>query len=344
MPSIVVDDKGTELSYIDSGVPASASNAYTTIFAVHGTVFTSPIFEKVSKLAGPAGLRFVAINRRDYPGSTPLTAEDSGVLASGTDEQKAAFLKARGVELATFVDRFAEQNNVPAISADGKSGGFALLGWSLGNAIALAAVANVDALSAPSQARWSSGLRSLILYEPPTVAIGSALPPKIWSPQIDQSIPAELRGKFFTQWITSYFKHGDLSTRDLDTLSYVVPATFRAPSIYGIPDADLARIVYDPPGSGSDMLFMVFSAAQINAAYKKAVFDKGVRTLLPKLKVFAFTGDVTCPFSIPAFWALQDDDKAHGGGFIETKIVEGINHFVHWDEPELALKIYQDAL
>ena len=39
MQTITVDDKGTKLAYIDSGAPSSGP--YTTLFAVHGQVFTS---------------------------------------------------------------------------------------------------------------------------------------------------------------------------------------------------------------------------------------------------------------------------------------------------------------
>jgi hypothetical protein len=39
-PTIVVDNKGTELAYIDSGPPTSGG-VYSTIFAVHGVVFAS---------------------------------------------------------------------------------------------------------------------------------------------------------------------------------------------------------------------------------------------------------------------------------------------------------------
>lgn len=304
------------------------------------------IFEKVMALAQSSNMRFVAVNRRDYPGSTPLIAEDAAILASGSDEQKAAFLNARGVEIATFIDLFVERNEVPPISLDGRTGGFALLGWSLGNAIALSAVANIDALPSAAQDRWASGMRALILHgtpqsflvvilpltdyatEPPTVAIGSPLPPKLWSPQIDQSIPEELRGPFFAQWITSYFKHGDLSPRSLDVLSYVVPATSRVPSIFSMSEEQQAKIVYMPPGFGSDMLFMVFSATQIHTSYKRACFDAGVRARLLRMKICAITGDATCVFSLPAYWAMQDDDKARGGGFIDFKMVQGANHFV----------------
>lgn len=37
--SIVVDENGTELSYIDSGIPPGVSS-YVTLFAVQGIIFT----------------------------------------------------------------------------------------------------------------------------------------------------------------------------------------------------------------------------------------------------------------------------------------------------------------
>ncbi|KAI0368496.1 hypothetical protein BV20DRAFT_969126 [Pilatotrama ljubarskyi] len=295
-------------------------------------------------LANASNIRFVGINRRDYPGSTPFSAEETTVLASGSDDEKAVFLRSRGLEVADFVDRFVVNNNVPALSSDGQKGGFAILGWSLGCAIALAAVANIDALPAASKLPWQSDMRALLLQEAPTVAIGSPIPPKGWSPQLDNSIPAEDRGPLSTQWITSYFKHGDLSTRDLNALTYVVPATFRAPSIFSMTDEQISKIIYEPAASGSEMLFMVFCAAQISANYKKACFDRSVRRSLPKMKVAAFTGDATLWCSLPAYWVMEEDDKTHGGGLINLKMIHGINHFVHWDDPAVALRVYTEAL
>ena len=181
MPSIVVDESGTKLSYIDSGAPDRVAN-YVTIFAIHGTVFAgreysvlfdclthsdlhncTAIWDRVIALAPKAGVRFVAVNRRDYPGSTPLSPGELNVLNSGTDEQKSKYLKARGVEFATFFDTFAERNTLSSISSDGSSGGFAVLGWSLGCTFALASIAAVEALPAHVQERWKTRMRSLIL-------------------------------------------------------------------------------------------------------------------------------------------------------------------------------------
>ena len=234
MQAIVVDQEGTKLSYIDSGVPSSdARQSYTTIFAIHGTAFASrefnagmyasltvtfsclAVFNKVAALAGQYGIRFVAINRRDYPESTPFSPSDIQVLSTGTDDEKAGFLRARGVEIATFIDRFAERNETTEVSADGKTGGFAILGWSLGCALVHAAVAHVDGLPSALKRRFSNNLRALIfegksssqhiqaarsLKSPsglPIVSIGTPIPPKAWSPHMDTTIPTELRDGFF---------------------------------------------------------------------------------------------------------------------------------------------------
>ncbi|OSD07666.1 alpha/beta-hydrolase [Trametes coccinea BRFM310] len=340
MQSIVVAANDVQLSYIDSGIPSSADEGYTTFFLVHGSAFTAYIFERLLSLGASAKTRFVAINRRDYPGSTPLTPDDHKTLASGTDEEKALYLKARGLEVASFIDQFVVKHGIPPVSEDGKYGGFVLVGWSLGNTVTLSTVANVDSLDAAARSRWASHMRALVLHEPPTVALGTPLPAKVWSPLIDQSLPEEYRAPMFSHWVTSSFKHGDLSKRDPDLLSYILPTTSQVPTIYKIPQERLDAIVYPTPATGSDLLLMLNLESQLYAAYKKACFDKGVRELLPKLRVSVFTGDASNALSYPAFWAMEEDNKAHGGGMIHFQELEGFNHFVHWDDPALALKVY----
>ena len=141
-------------------------------------------------------------------------------------------------------------------------------------------------------------------------------------------MPAEVRMAFFSHWITSYFKHGDLSSRDPKEISYVVPATSRAPTIYSMTEEEIKRSIYEPSAFGSDMAFMIFSGPQIAATYKKAVFDEDLRALVPKLKFTVFSGDATASFSIPSQWEIEDDDKAAGGGFINIKWIPGFNHLV----------------
>ncbi len=188
MPSITVDDSGTELAYLDSGVPSTSPESYVTIFALHGIGYGyrefhraahiylplitlvpghADIYDRLVKFiqdSKPPGVRFVAVSRRGYPSSTPYDAAEVGGLPTASDDQKAAFLRARGAELAAFIDKFIQEANLPPVSADGSSGGIALMGWSLGCAFALSVVSHIDTYPQSVQARLGAYLRTLILH------------------------------------------------------------------------------------------------------------------------------------------------------------------------------------
>ncbi|KAI0922398.1 hypothetical protein AcV7_005942 [Taiwanofungus camphoratus] len=343
--NITVGNNGTQLAYIDTGAPGGLySLSYTTIFAVHGEAYYSPVFANVMSLAPVFGLRFVALNRRDYPQSTPYSSAELTVLSNGTDAEKTTFLQDRGIEIATFIDTFIQQENLPAVSSDGKSGGVAVLGWSLGNSFTIATIANVDTLPAAVQQRLGSYIRALIMQEPPEVALGTYFPPQSWSPQLETSIPTADQNPAFVQWITSYFQHGDLSTRNPDVLQYVLPATFRAPTVFNMTPDQLAGMTYLPPSSGSDAYIMVNLGTVLLASYKKACYNSTIRQLLPKMNIWEFTGDVTASFAIPAYWSIQDDNTAAGGGFVNFRMIDGVNHFMHWDDPFTAIQAYLESL
>ncbi|EJF60558.1 hypothetical protein DICSQDRAFT_155693 [Dichomitus squalens LYAD-421 SS1] len=316
---------GTTLAYLDSGAPSSRT--YTTIFAIHGMGFQSPVWEKVLDLAPAYNTRFVAINRRDYNGSTPYTAGDLNVLQNGTVSEQTAFFQQRGEEIATFIELFIKQNGLPAPSADGKTGGVALLGWSLGNAFGVSTIANIQTYATSTQQTLAKYLRGLVLQ-------GS------WSPQIDTSIPAADRQPGFVQWITAYFQHGDLSTRDVNVLEYVLPSITHVPSVFSFTTDQLAGVTNLAAASGSDTFIVGYNQAALLPTYRKALFNKTVRAAIPLLNVLEFTGDITANFGIVALWQIQDDDAAAGGGFVKTEILKGTNHFVHWDQPALALSTY----
>ena len=121
------------------------------------------MFQKVLALAPVAGIRFVAITRRDYNGSTPYTADEINALQNGTDSDKQAFLRERGLEVATFIQRFIQEYNIPAPSSDGKVGGVGVLGLSLGASFAVAFVANIQTYPTSTQEVLGKYLRALIL-------------------------------------------------------------------------------------------------------------------------------------------------------------------------------------
>ncbi|TBU50255.1 hypothetical protein BD309DRAFT_498107 [Dichomitus squalens] len=341
MPSIVVNDEGIELSYIDSGIPQKGTfvHRYITIFAIHGFRFTNHMFDRFMAQAYDAKMRFVAISRRDHPGSTPLAPQDLTDLAEHGEEDKQAFLQARGLEIASFVDRFIEQNGLLPISSDRKTGGIVILGHGIGCVFALSAVASLDTLSASVQQRWGAHMRALLLHEPMTVSIGKPRLPEAWGPR---NLPSTLIDE---QWLTSYFKQWDLNARNLSIYSYdITPSIAKLPTIASMSEDEIVRIFTEFPLSSSDLPFIIACQQQIKACYKKACFDEDIRGLMPNMKIWVFSGDRTLPFSLPAYWAMEDDNDARGGGYLHFRIVHNVNHFAHWAEPALILRLYQDAL
>lgn len=154
------------------------------------------------------------------------------------------------------------------------------------------------------------------------------MPPKNWAPLIDTTMPEELRVPAFNQWVTGYFKHGDLSKRDLDTLSYVVPTPARTPSVFTMSEEQVERNLSSGPTAVLDIPFIINFIPQFLVSFRKASFDSKVRAQFPKMKVMFFTGDVTPSWGPATLWAVEDEDKQHGGGFIALKMVQGFNHFV----------------
>ena len=143
MESLKISNDGTKLAYLDSGVPTNGEAIspflpYTEWYSQQVRVSSSyrrprlitsrtAIFEKLLPLAPQTGLRVVAINRRDYPGSSTIPASEVTTMQSGTDDEKTALVNKRGVEIATFIDRFTVRNGILPISADGKAGGFSIV-------------------------------------------------------------------------------------------------------------------------------------------------------------------------------------------------------------------------
>ncbi|KAI0755094.1 Alpha/Beta hydrolase protein [Daedaleopsis nitida] len=338
MSTLTVDANGTELAYIDSGAPATSTHDYVTIFAIHGMMFGYHIYDKVFALAQGADVRLVAINRRGYPGSTALSAEDMAALA-GTDEQKEAFIQARGLEVATFIDKFIEVNDIPPISEDGTAGGIALMGWSLGCCVSLSVVSHIRSYPQSVQKRLGAYLRAHILHEPPQVALGHSISPKTWLPNMNPNLTPEKGALLTAHYLSAYFRHGDLSKRSPDALEYVVPATFRPPTVFSMSDAHMEKI-FNLEAGGPDTVWYLGSGPQLFASYRKACFDKAVRAKVPKMKTWVLVGEATFTLCLGAAWRIEEEDAVAGGGFVKTRWFPDINHFIQWDEPELAMKSF----
>ena len=154
------------------------------------------------------------------------------------------------------------------------------------------------------------------------------MPARDWTPMTDNNIPAEDRYPLWRQWMTSYFEHGDISKRNIDLLSYIVPSTVRVPTIFNISKAEFNDIVYGDKVV-EEMRVLFNFAPQLKANYRKALFDRTTSILFPHLKISYLAGEFSVSWALVSMWSVQDDDAELGSSLIDFKLIHSANHFVY---------------
>ncbi|KAJ3913122.1 hypothetical protein F5877DRAFT_84104 [Lentinula edodes] len=360
------------LSYLDSGPPSSSLSNYETIILIHGNSFSNAIFKRLLPLNTQYNIRVVAPSRRGFSGSTPFTqdeklffTEDDGSEASATDEAKAKILELRGVEILQFIDGFIQRSGIPPIqdnsqTVDGngktRKGGLAIIGWSLGATFSLSAIANVDSSLVSNEMRDRVGqyLRAHIMLEPALTGLGLSIPPETWLAFRDPNIPYSARAPLFSHLITGYYDYSQktLANRDrIAALNTIVPGISRMPSIYTFTAEEHDENVILTPESSIDLYFSKVLQHQLRKTYLKACYDEKLRinpALRNMVTVWEVIGDKSYSFVWPTFWEIEDDDMKAGEGekgkFIQFMIINGVNHFMHWDEPEKTMGVFRRLL
>ena len=167
MPLAKIKNGTLCFSYEDSG-PLSGS--YTTLVMVHGTGFHNGghgsvvrltcliltrtpvgIFSPMVPFAAANRVRLVLVNRRDYPGSTPLSDAELAELGSSHLQTRAKALAQQGTDIGLFLAWLVRKEKIPAMSVDwrGKGqGGIVLVAWSLAHTSLAGFLASADTLPA----------------------------------------------------------------------------------------------------------------------------------------------------------------------------------------------------
>lgn len=121
-------------------------------------------FSRLLPLAKKYNLRIIAVNRRDYVGSTLFSAAELEAINSDSEDDHLEFLRARGLELAQFLIWMIREKKIPKASANGREGGLALLGWSLGNVTTMAFLRHFETFPKDVAETIEPYLRTLIIY------------------------------------------------------------------------------------------------------------------------------------------------------------------------------------
>ncbi|OJT12824.1 hypothetical protein TRAPUB_10659 [Trametes pubescens] len=315
MPTAPVDDKGTVLYYEDSGAPPGSTN-YITVVLIHGTCFhsgTSPsivtplhtayshsalaaVYRPMIPFAAERNLRFVLLNLRDYPGSTPYSADDMEDLHGSTLERQVRALQTGGLEIAAFVRWFIETEDTPPIREVSGSqalvGGVSVLAWSGGTCAAVATFAHADKLPEATRRLFDAHLRSFIMYgayrvsadpgrathrfhrfeDPSVTVVGEARPPGLGALVRNQAAPLDVQVAEFALTIGSYYPP------------------------FALPDSIDPPPVYDPPRRAVHL-----SADPVDPKYIPTITKMGPRVLRDVTYPEVFTE------SQHLLWALSYD-------------------------------------
>ncbi|KAJ6544121.1 hypothetical protein B0H19DRAFT_1380459 [Mycena capillaripes] len=334
MPTVTIPSNGIQFFFTDTGALTNVED-YTTYILVHGHTYHGGVFQRLLPLAATHSVRIICINRREYPGSTPHTAEELRIYASGSDDEHATLLSEAGVNLALCVDEIIRQCALPA------AGGVALVGWSLGNAFTMAAMASITSTSLPShtKARLQAFVKTIILWDPPSQALGIASPPKAYVPLHDPDLAPEARGPAFGKWVTSYFTHGELSSRDPDQLNYRTPDPSKKPTFDEMPLGELLNLVDFSVGTKCDTIIMEppFASA-LSAVVSRTLFNPEIRAAWRETRIAYMYGEEN-PWNVHyAVWKVEERVKeANGQAPINFQPIAGANHFLMWDDASKAL-------
>ncbi|KAL0058843.1 hypothetical protein AAF712_014447 [Marasmius tenuissimus] len=160
--------------------------------------------------------------------------------------------------------------------------------------------------------------------------------------------------------VTAYFTHPAPNavsldpgnqTRDSLQLEHVAPAyPAPVPSIYNMTSGDVEEIVSLPPRPlpMADILMtrtapLWLDVLRVN--YQKACFGDDVvrRELVPRMKVVEIVGD-RFGMIMRGREGKQEVIDGEAREFVEFRVMNGVNHFMHWDFPKETVDLLKDIL
>ncbi|KLO10048.1 alpha/beta-hydrolase [Schizopora paradoxa] len=366
MQKAVINSEGIRLAYIDSG-PVPGDN-YTTLVCIHGYQYSALSFARLLPKAAEHNLRVIALNRRDYAGSSPFSSNELAAIDRGEPESQDEFFKKRGLEIAEFLVWVTEELGIPkarsTVSPGGKSqpkGGLCLLGWSLGTNTALAFLAHLSSYPSTVREKLQGYLRTLVLYDPPLSTLGYPLPTEgVYSPFTDPEIPKSEMPAAFARFITGYYSHpyyalgttgsdditaaekkfnlSVLQTKPLPPASAERPASSDAPG-----GAELLATIDDAPCARSEKAFMSAAPHVLRALLSKSVvFESNEgeeNSQFSNVDVRILHGTDTLWGIVWGIWELERELERWDSEWRKRRDVsftkmDGANHFIHWDEPD----------
>ena len=130
----------------------------------------------------------------------------------------------------------------------------------------------------------------------------------------------------FAQWVSSYYQHGDLSSRDFAILEQTKGVTSKKPTTDTIPAEELQAITdFGPIAYETVLIESEHFISLFKKQMMKALFDPQIREDWGGHQVWCVYGEASTWLVHYTFWQLEKIDKSSE---IKVKVIPGANHFV----------------
>lgn len=113
--------------------------------------------------AAENNVRLVALNRRDYPETTPYSSEELAALSSNDIAVRENALRETGLQFGAFLAWFISTHGTPPVTespSGDREGGIAFVAWSLGHTSAAPLIACPDLLPENQRSLLETHLRA----------------------------------------------------------------------------------------------------------------------------------------------------------------------------------------
>ena len=304
--------------------------------------------------AAQNNLRVVLVNRRDYPGSTPISDEELATIGKGsTPEAQSAFMTSRGLEIVEFLAWFVKSQDIPPIShADGKmEGGLAVVAWSSANATFLALFSHLDQVSSENRDLLESYFRTYVFYgalshtqyfvfgfihpdalDGPRWAIGYPHIEGFSRPFYTVTTEHE-RFEVFKSWISAYYQHPNIEARSLAGLTDKALVKEKVATFSRMTSEEIDAVTSRTALFHSEPLVRTIDPDVFGAHMRKALFDKEMARVWPGTQVKLLQCSESLWETLHVLWeleALYDENRANGssGRAMEFHMMTEANHCV----------------
>jgi len=260
-----------------------------------------------------------------------------------------------GAEVAHLLIWFAETHKIPKISADRKSGGFSVMGWSSGVSNPMALFGCPEFVGKDTYMKLEPYFRQFIFDDAAFLSFGYDQPPEGYDPFVDPDYPAN-----FADWLSSYYNHPDIASRSIHGLNFdkhgELPnpddpkSTGRPCTIASMTEEEI-NVQFDATASSrSDFPLFTQMKPTLKIVTQKVLFDEKLASEILPRSQFVY---ISCTRSVwYCVYAMFETERRHKEHLkqghkvrpIRFMEIEGANHFAHRDDPEKLWAAIMDAI